>query len=507
MKKLLPILLGILFVVLAWYRLVVCSSDMLFEAQQQSFWQPGSLYWHQISEQPGGLFSWCGQFLTQFLYYPALGSAILILMWLVIYACTLLGCRLPWYLSWVALIVPSMLLWAETSVNYGIYISKVPDWCFTPTVFWLVVALLLLVGRWMGKWVRVPWVAVCAVTGIVMSHQWMQDAAVPEPLRTPYHSMVADDAAFAAEIRMEHAAEQAQWGEVLREMRQSEAAPTRAMWLYKNIALLNQGRLTEAWLDYNSLTEMPHYSDSIIVPMVESQGPMLYFLHGSIEFAYRWSMENMVEYGPSYKRLRLMVHCALIKGEWDLAERYLNMMSRTMFYRDWAEEHRQYLRRPDLIMANPLYSMAMRLSRARYNLLDGDESKAESYLLRSYSMPQSSACRELAQLSVIYAMQTQNIQTFWPAFIHYANLHADQPMPKLLQQAVYLFVQLEPQSAPQSSYPFDPEISKTYQQFNARAQQYMKQGMGEKALAEAMRHEFGRTYYWFYFLARNLNTY
>ena len=500
-------LLAIAFAVLSWIRLVVYNSDLLYEAQDQGYWQPGDLYYQQVMQQPGGWFSWAGQYLTQFFYYPALGATILIVLWLAIYALWLGALRLRWQYSWVALIVPSMLLWAETSMGYSVYISKVPDWWFAPTLFTLVVSLLLFAGRWMRTWVRLTWQGLCLVVAMCLTGQWMEDAQVPQPLRRPFYPALDDDN-FRAELRMERAAEAAQWGDVLREMRGAQdGRPTRPMWLYKNIALLNQGRLATNWLDYPCLTQMPAMRDSAMVPMVEMAGPMLYFLHGSIEYAYRWSMENMVEYGPSMKRLRLMVHCALIKEEWALAEKYLDLLAKTTFYADWAAERRRYVRHPELVEKDPLYALPLKLSQSRVNLLDGDKSRCEEYIVNSYTSGPVNRCKEVAELGVIYALQSQDIGRFWNRFPFYAVLTDGEPMPLLFQQAVYLFVTLEPQSAPGSAFPFDKSVIDDYNRFNQRAQQLALQGVAEADLPMAMWREFGKTYYWFYFFCRKLSTY
>lgn len=500
-------LLAIAFAVLSWFRLVVYNSDLLYEAQDQGFWQPGELYFQQVMQQPGGWFSWAGQYLTQFFYYPALGASILIVLWLCIYVLWLSALRLKWQFSWVALIVPCLLLWAETSMGYSVYVSKVPDWWFAPTLFTLFVSLLLWAGRWMKTWVRLSWQGVCLVVALVMAGQWMDDAQVPQPLRTPFYSSL-DDANFRAEMRMERAAEDCQWGEVLKEMRAAQDGhPTRPMWLYKNIALLHQGRLATNWLDYPCLTQMPVMRDSVMVPMVEMSGPMIYFLHGSIEFAYRWSMENMVEYGPSMKRLRLMTRCALVKGEWALAEKYLKLLSNTTFHRDWAREQRRFLHRPDLLAEDPFYALPIQLSQARVNLLDGDRSKAEEYLVNNCTTGSVNHCKEMAELGVIYALQMQDIPRFWNRFRFYAVLTDGEPMPLLFQQAVYLFLNLEPQSSPQAQYPFDKSVPADYQRFNQRAQQLSQQGLQDEKLAQALQREFGKTYYWFYFFCRGLSSY
>lgn len=501
-----PALLAIAFIALAWVRLVVQNSDLLYEAQDLSFWQPDELYRSQVTAQPGGWLNWVGQYLTQFFYHPGLGASFLIVLWIAIYLLTLYAFRLRWYLCWIALIVPMMLLWAETSQGYAIYVDKAPDWYFVPTLFVLIICLALMIGRFVPRWAGWSWQGICLIAACVMASTWMEDAQVRKPLRTPFYATLDNDI-FQREIRMERAAEEGRWSDAIREMRQSSEPPTRSMWLMKNVILLNQGELMNRWLDYPSMTELPLMRDSVIVPMVEQAGALIYYMHGCIEFAYRWSMENMVEYGPSMKRLRMMTRCAIIKEEWDVAEKYLNMLSRTTFHREWAEQQRRLLYHPELVHEEPTYRMAWILSREHQNLLDGDESKEEPYIVKTFPTLSQYRCPELASLSLVYAMQMQDIKLFWNSFYRYVELHDAQSMPILIQQAAYLFIRLEPQSAPRTDFPFDESVVKMYAQFNQRSQQMIKRGYKDDNLAQALRKEFGRSYYWFYFFCRQLKTY
>ena len=506
--KLWPMSLAIAFAIVAWVRLVVNNSDLLIEAQDQSSWQSGSLFFAQMTQQPGGILSWAGRFLTQFFFYPALGAGILIVLWLAIYALWLLALRPVWYLKWAALLVPTMLLWSETALGYAIYSSKIPDWWFTPTLFCLIVSLLMAATLPLRR-CKMGFVApyVVMVLAIIPATDWMEEAEVPEPMRVPFHTAAVDER-FQAEIRTERALENGEWSAALNEVRRLKMPPTRSLWIMKNIALLNEKRLAEDWLQYPCLTTQPSFNDSIGVPMVFSSGPLIYFMHGSVDFAYRWSVENAVEYGFSVKRLRLLTRCALVNGEWDLAERYLNQLSRTTFYGIWAEEQRKLIGHPEQIVARPENRLAVLISDSRPNQLDGDNGMVETYLINAYAQNGPHFCAELSELGLVYAMQSQDIALFWPAFFDFVNhQRKGRPMPTVVQEAAYLYIQLEPATAPRRDFPFDQHVVDRYRNFSARTQQLMHQGCKQEAIAQATQREFGKSFYWFYFFCRNQNTY
>ena len=65
------------------YHLIVRNSDMLFMAQSEAFFTSNSSFLSECMHHPGGFISWVASFLTQFFYHPALGSSIMIALWLV----------------------------------------------------------------------------------------------------------------------------------------------------------------------------------------------------------------------------------------------------------------------------------------------------------------------------------------------------------------------------------------------------------------------------------------
>ena len=483
------------------------NADLLWLAQDLSYWQPGRLFWQQSLSEPGGVFSWLGCYLTQFFHIPALGASMLIVMWIAISACIMWGCRLRWWLSWFAFLPSLMLLWAETSMSYEIYVSKVPDWWFTPTLATLVAAVAVLVCRWFAVWVRCVLHGFVLVALLVAAGMWVSHAHVPERLRRPFAPMVtASD--FHAQMQMSRAADECRWTDIQAILRTHDEKPTRAMLLFNNISLLHQDRLHTDWLRYPVQTKLPDMSsDSVFVIMAESVGPQLYFLYGNIGFSYRWSMENMVEFGTSASRLRNMAMCALVMGEDALATHYLDLLSGMIFQREWAEQQRQYVGHPELLASAEAYSIPLAISRQRTDYLDSDDGKVEKYLLDTHSYQYLSDDEDVMKLNMMFALQSQDIRRFWNHFFHYANTHLGEPMPRLYQEAAWLYGKLEPQTVDVSQMPFDNDVIQTHERFMQATSQHLQRGMSEQAVASATRREFGNTFFWFYFFCRGEQLY
>ena len=60
-------------------------------------------------------------------------------------------------------------------------------------------------------------------------------------------------------------------------------------------------------------------------------------------------MEDAVEYGWRMEYVKHAVRASLLSGEYVLAQRYINILKRTMFYRGWANEMQQYVDNPSLL--------------------------------------------------------------------------------------------------------------------------------------------------------------
>lgn len=137
------------------------------------------------------------------------------------------------------------------------------------------------------------------------------------------------------------------------------------------------------------------------------------------------------------------------------------------------------------------------------DILGSDQALIELFLLnlQAHRITQDPVCAELILLS---ALQLKDISTFWRAFNQYAMLKKNGRIPRHFQEAAFLYGNLE-HNVDISHMPFDPSIPASYQAFMQAAQQC--QGMTEEQMKVALRSRFGNTFYYNYFLMRNMKTY
>jgi hypothetical protein len=313
---------------------------------------------------------------------------------------------------------------------------------------------------------------------------------------------------YHAEMRMYRAADEQDWEKVLDEMGSIPGDASRQMVLMKNIALLNTGEMGSKMFKYNNMGEPPGNDfDTLKIHMVQTAAPLIYYYHGKTNFASRWCIENSVEFGYDFSNLKILARCALVGGEMELAKKYLDILSTSLFYHDWAERLRPIMKNPKLIQNYHEFDTVRELRDHMGSVLDGDNGLCEMYLLNYFSNTLRNDSKLLQELTLNYAMVQKDIQLFWPRFLTYAKLHPDDDMPVHYQEAAYLYGQLEPQTMNTSRMPFDPKVVERYQGFQQLSQSLLQTGMDTKAVGEAMKSSYGDTFYWFYFFSRDVHSY
>ena len=296
------------------------------------------------------------------------------------------------------------------------------------------------------------------------------------------------DTNFLGTLRMKHAAEAGKWEQVLQQAREEKIEPTRAQVSLTRLALFKMGRMGDelfSFPDGSAAYNTPQQNQWLRLMI----GPLLYYHYGKTGFAYRWAMEDLVEYGERPAYLRYLLRVARLNGEEALAQRYEHALSRTIFYRQTSED--LDLSRVEAAAIRPLMNYT--------NQLDGDNGLVEFYLLNSFTFSEGGS-REMVELSLMDGLITKNITGFWPRFMALLptwNGH----IPVHYQEAALMIAQLQG-SAPTSDIPIEPAVGQRFQRLVE-----VSSRMGDNASnALALRSEYGDTFWYYYFFVEGLKT-
>ncbi len=110
------------------------EKEYLFRIQEQSLFLYTSDFLHQCITQPAGLLIWIGSYMTQFLYYPLLGTLLLLLCWALLMWMTCKTFRMPSEWSLLSLIPICTIVITVFHLGYWIFYLRMHGYFFASTI-------------------------------------------------------------------------------------------------------------------------------------------------------------------------------------------------------------------------------------------------------------------------------------------------------------------------------------------------------------------------------------
>ena len=308
--------------------------------REYSFWVPDAEQMSFVLDNSYGTLWYVGRMFLQLFRYPWLGGLFLALLlslgsWLFGY-CLRLPSRFRFVqylpaLSYVGVVTYhglDLFFEAETGRILGI-----------PLVVFVVLGIWALIIRSFSK-KKFPSL-VCAPADETRSTSLVQlgvllvglaGAVVFNEWHRPYVRVIT-------ELMTRQYAQD--WQGIQEVARANAEQSNRPMAAYYAMALVHTdqiaSRLYDIRLDYDTLHVhgMDHYANNANAIYV----PEGSYHAGLIQTCYHNCMEQMVMTGPTVRLLELMTKCALMKTEWELAEKYLRILKDVPFEKDFCKKY------------------------------------------------------------------------------------------------------------------------------------------------------------------------
>ena len=604
MKRIKPILLWLVALVVAALAMIIVESDLLWKLQQQDLFLYTTLFYKQETGVAGGLLSYIGSFFTQFFYYPWLGVLMLCAWWLLLMWLVKRTFCIPDRWNIIALIPIAILVIANMELGYWIYYLPLKGYFFVATIgtaittallwafrklpekLWLqtgfvvmvaaagyplmgayalIAALLMAVLSWRlrknhTKNIVISAVAVLAIVAIPLFyyryiyHQtnilYIYQTALPNfsieeqytVFKMPYYALALcfltfavtfrsnwtdgkksvlqwglqggllavlvggvwhfwyKDANFHHELRMQRCIERSDWEGVLEEGKKQDSEPTRAIVMMHNLALSRLGRQCDEMYSFRKGSKRSN--TPLPVFMVNVVGRMIYYQYGVMNECHRLCMEEGVQTGWSTELLQYMVRTALLSKEPQAAKKFLSLLRETLFYRSWADHMEKLVDYPDIVGNDSETGPIMHMMHYADIQSEGN-GYVEKNLMNMLSR-QDSDDPYFQEQAVLGAMWTRNPNDFWPRFERYVNQHSDGPIPRIFQEAAFLFGNLQQQDFI-NQLPFDKNVKDNFYGF----MKIMEQAQGKPSIQtrDYLMQNYGNTYYFEYFFLRDITYY
>lgn len=276
--------------------------------------------------------------------------------------------------------------------------------------------------------------------------------------------------------------------------------PTRTMVMYRDLALLKMNRALDEAFSMKDGGRMQNSRTQI--PMALQAGKQFYLQYGLVNMCYRWCLEDAVEHGWSYNTLKYITMHAITMQDGDLADKYTGKLGKTLFYRKWAESQKVLGSDPEAMAAAQPYKSILPL-RCFEDRMTNDMGKTETFVINHFLNQQPAASTpEYDRAALFFAMRIQDIPTFWERLLYYVDSNDFKTLPRSVQEAAFLYSSLEKRA---NSLPIDDKIKEGYDSFNRYVQSHPIRSMKESYYPYSQK--FGKTYFYFYYFIRNLQTY
>ena len=330
--------------------------------------------------------------------------------------------------------------------------------------------------------------------------QWiMQGCVLAVVVFCVYHFWYKD-ANFHHELRMQRCVEQADWEGVIEEGKKQDGEPTRSIVVMHNLALSRLNRQCQEMYKFpkgskKNNTPLPIY-------MYHVAGRLMLYQYGMMNECHRICMEDGVEYGWNVELLKYMARCAIFSNEKQAARKFLDILRQTCYYGSWADRMEKLMNDKQLL-ANDKETGPITHMMHYVDQLDAVEGWVENCVMTNLAQHDADDLNFQEQ-AVLGAMWTRNPDYFWPRFEHYVELNGDRPVPRIFQEAAWLFANLEGMEGLEE-WTLENGVRESFYDFMQLLEQSRKSPNGPQK--RMLLDKYGDTYYFDFFFLRNLTYY
>lgn len=165
------------------------------------------------------------------------------------------------------------------------------------------------------------------------------------------------DAPLATAVACHRLYKQRQWDALLEKAKGNSFGDFRLQFM-TNFALHQKGRLLDEMFAYPQVwgtrglifnfsgTQMDPAEDDTGVAMYNSD---LFYEMGHVNAAFRHAYNSMTVRDETYDTLARMAQCSIVNGNYETAEKYLNILETTLFHRGFARRQKAIIADPDAV--------------------------------------------------------------------------------------------------------------------------------------------------------------
>ncbi|MDF9829234.1 DUF6057 family protein [Parabacteroides sp. PF5-6] len=256
---------------------------------------------------------------------------------------------------------------------------------------------------------------------------------------------------------------------------------------YLNLALAEEGVLAEQGFRFDQKGIqglVTQWNGEVVSSALLSD---IYFAQGNIGMAQAMAFESNINsmFGGKPRMLQRLVQTNLIYGAWPIAEKYLNVLEKTLYYKDWAKEQKRFLYNDAAVEADPL------LGEKRKNLIPDNhlsgpwDPRIDLQAIAAHH-PQNKVAVEYLGMAHLLS---KNLTAFKEFLKEYYPPHS--ALPAAFQEAFLLCYEEEPERW--SDYALSPPLLERFKSYN----DFLEKNHTNTSFPQMAYRSYGDTY-WYY---------
>jgi hypothetical protein len=288
-------------------------------------------------------------------------------------------------------------------------------------------------------------------------------------------------------ITIEQFAFDEKWNELIDFQEKTPSVNKVGQYFY-NVALAETGqlcnRLFSGRQDFKESSVALPWSDDFLV-----WGGYFFYTTGLVNEAHRWAYEEMVVYNPRPHNIKMLVKTNLVNGNYKMADKYLSMLKKTIFYRSWASQYAQCISDSSTSKIDPEFSAKQDILPQSnfYVYLESPEANLPALF------EANNKNKTAFEYMMAFMMLSKNVESV-AATIKMLKPLGYTKIPRHLEEAVMIYYNSK------KTYPDlgGLSISETTQHnFDAYFRAYVEARKNPSTMKERMR-SFGNTFWYYY---------
>ena len=294
------------------------------------------------------------------------------------------------------------------------------------------------------------------------------------------------DPSIATVMRIQRSAYKGNWDEVIRLNEKSPSENLLSQYFY-NTALSEKGLLCDRLFTVGQ----NFGTRSLILPWGDQhleRGAYFFYSAGLTKEAHRWAYEEMVVYGLRPHNLMMLIKTSIIDENHRMAEKYINILRKTAFYRDEAQKYEIMLKDKEISDSEMASIARVKPLKDFFVYMDAPE---DNLLMLYESNP---ANKRAFEYMTSWLLLEKDIETVL-SNIHILRDLGYTRLPRYVEEAVMIYYNSQKTFPEMSGFTVSRATLTRFEQYFST---FVTARNNPATLQKTMKEKFGDTF-WYYF--------